>query len=492
MIKHDNGLATVYMHMDTIEVKEGQEIAAGQKIGKAGDQGTGGVHLHFGVRQWDHPSKDTDPFGWWSTAPDPWNGYGEYGQPSAWLWRGDEAKDGYLTVDNRESQAQLFRYPFEKTDWHRVDQGYQGEAWYAIMNLPQDQLGTYWAIWGTYIKSPGYYQVQAYWPSDPDSQEDPVPARKVAYTLYYHDPQGQVQSLTLYADQNRDANRFVTLCAVPYEDNLEECPQYPQIYFGQGASVVILRDVTDEPVPRGKYMVFFDAIRWKPVTPTPTPTPTSTPTLTPTPTPTPVPQIWTEVPLAIESLRYPGQTNSTITLLSENAFRAEFAGDNQFWMGGGVTATVREVPVGIIFYWDGSDNYPGKRMCKEPGAPPYNINATPCAWENTSDQLVDGWYCSATHAGPYTPGEICGHVLGGQNYTLLHFDGNWSGNTRRGLGWEQQAVGAEFTVSSIQLIYYSAPLTPTPTPTPQPTRPLPTWPAPPWKTPPIPLESGSG
>ncbi len=65
------------------------------------------------------------------------------------------------------------------------------------------------------IEQPGFYQVQAYWPSDPDPDAVPEPARKVVYTLYYHDAKGQVRSVRLYADQSRDANQFVTLCAVP-------------------------------------------------------------------------------------------------------------------------------------------------------------------------------------------------------------------------------------------------------------------------------------
>lgn len=49
-IKHDNGLSTVYAHLSTISVAEGQSVAAGQVIGYSGITGYAtGPHLHFGV-----------------------------------------------------------------------------------------------------------------------------------------------------------------------------------------------------------------------------------------------------------------------------------------------------------------------------------------------------------------------------------------------------------------------------------------------------------
>lgn len=130
----------------------------------------------------------------------------------------------------------------------------------------------------------GIYEVQAYWPTDPNTQDFPVPTKKATYTLYYHDIQGNRQSVNLYADQSRNANQFTTLCAVPYENESNGCSQFPQIEFGTGPSVIILRDVSEEYVEVGKYMVFFDAIRWQPFI-APTPTPTTTPIPQPTSTP---------------------------------------------------------------------------------------------------------------------------------------------------------------------------------------------------------------
>lgn len=50
MIKHNNGLNTMYAHMSQINVSEGQTVSTGQIIGYSGETGYAtGPHLHFGV-----------------------------------------------------------------------------------------------------------------------------------------------------------------------------------------------------------------------------------------------------------------------------------------------------------------------------------------------------------------------------------------------------------------------------------------------------------
>ena len=54
MIDHGNGLRTVYMHLASVSVSEGQQVSAGTVVGKIGATGnsignSGGYHLHFGV-----------------------------------------------------------------------------------------------------------------------------------------------------------------------------------------------------------------------------------------------------------------------------------------------------------------------------------------------------------------------------------------------------------------------------------------------------------
>ncbi|MBI5840647.1 MAG: M23 family metallopeptidase, partial [Chloroflexi bacterium] len=280
IVAHDNNLLTYYMHLDVVYVEEETDVEQGDAIGEAGNKGTGGVHLHFGIRYQDNVQKDIDPFGWWSSNPDPWSEYPTYGQVSTWLWKGDEAGDGYLTVDNQETQAQLFLKP-ETTPpdppnigWHRLVSGYQNEAWYTFMNKNTDTFA-YWGIWGSTIEQPGEYVVQAYWPGDPDTSDTWYPATNARYTLYFSE-NGVLQETTLYGNQMTSANQFNPLCKVPYLDGI--CPeeQIAKFNFDVGATTVILSNVAGYDDTQHQRILFFDAIQWHLVPPAPTPTPTAT------------------------------------------------------------------------------------------------------------------------------------------------------------------------------------------------------------------------
>jgi murein DD-endopeptidase MepM/ murein hydrolase activator NlpD len=55
LIRHKNGLETLYGHLQTYYVKEGQEVKAGQVIGLGGNTGRStGPHLHFEARYRGH------------------------------------------------------------------------------------------------------------------------------------------------------------------------------------------------------------------------------------------------------------------------------------------------------------------------------------------------------------------------------------------------------------------------------------------------------
>jgi murein DD-endopeptidase MepM/ murein hydrolase activator NlpD len=62
-VQHADGTITVYGHMDSFSVYEGQEVKAGEQIARMGNQGEStGTHLHFEV--WDPDGVKLDPLPW--------------------------------------------------------------------------------------------------------------------------------------------------------------------------------------------------------------------------------------------------------------------------------------------------------------------------------------------------------------------------------------------------------------------------------------------
>ena len=61
LIKHPNNYFTAYAHCSKINVKEGQQVKQGQKIGEVGKTGHAtGYHLHFEIRYESTPMNPLD------------------------------------------------------------------------------------------------------------------------------------------------------------------------------------------------------------------------------------------------------------------------------------------------------------------------------------------------------------------------------------------------------------------------------------------------
>jgi murein DD-endopeptidase MepM/ murein hydrolase activator NlpD len=62
-IQHSDGTITVYGHMDTFSVREGQKVHAGEQIARMGNRGySTGPHLHFEV--WNAGGRKVNPRPW--------------------------------------------------------------------------------------------------------------------------------------------------------------------------------------------------------------------------------------------------------------------------------------------------------------------------------------------------------------------------------------------------------------------------------------------
>jgi murein DD-endopeptidase MepM/ murein hydrolase activator NlpD len=52
IVKHTDGYTSLYAHLSSISVLEGQEVKQGQVLGKSGNTGfSTGVHLHLEIRK---------------------------------------------------------------------------------------------------------------------------------------------------------------------------------------------------------------------------------------------------------------------------------------------------------------------------------------------------------------------------------------------------------------------------------------------------------
>jgi murein DD-endopeptidase MepM/ murein hydrolase activator NlpD len=64
-LQHPDGVVTVYGHMDSILVQEGQSVRAGDTIALLGNRGqSSGPHLHFEVHLGGMDQGKVDPVAW--------------------------------------------------------------------------------------------------------------------------------------------------------------------------------------------------------------------------------------------------------------------------------------------------------------------------------------------------------------------------------------------------------------------------------------------
>jgi murein DD-endopeptidase MepM/ murein hydrolase activator NlpD len=62
-IQHDDGTISVYGHVDSFSVHEGQRVTAGEQIARMGNRGNStGPHLHFEI--WDASGRKMNPQPW--------------------------------------------------------------------------------------------------------------------------------------------------------------------------------------------------------------------------------------------------------------------------------------------------------------------------------------------------------------------------------------------------------------------------------------------
>ncbi len=62
LVRMDDGMYTLYAHLDSAGVSAGDQVTAGQVIGRSGATGkVTGAHLHFEVRTTPAYGSDTDP-----------------------------------------------------------------------------------------------------------------------------------------------------------------------------------------------------------------------------------------------------------------------------------------------------------------------------------------------------------------------------------------------------------------------------------------------
>jgi murein DD-endopeptidase MepM/ murein hydrolase activator NlpD len=169
IIDHGNGYRTLYWHLYSIAVEDGQQVVRGTVLGIAGETGCAiGAHLHLQVQ---YLGRDVDPYGWCSTADDPWQ-LNPAGQRSVWLWLDmptpcGPPPPGTIVVDDGGKGFS------SSGEWQSNEIGYAGGSRSAATALGNTAEFPFFArslgpvsiaIWQPQLPQAGRYRVLAYVP----------------------------------------------------------------------------------------------------------------------------------------------------------------------------------------------------------------------------------------------------------------------------------------------------------------------------------------
>lgn len=175
VIDHGRGYRSLYLHLQRIDVEEGQSLERGERVGTVGSTGcSSGPHLHFGVQ---FLGRDTDPYGWCGSATmpvDPWSIH-PAGVASRWLWADHPSPCPVpaeaVVVDDGDE-----RFGQSPALWYEAPVGYGDHAFWAVA-VEEAQESTHRVVWRPEIPSTGRYFLYAFIPWYDTGRPDSSKAR---------------------------------------------------------------------------------------------------------------------------------------------------------------------------------------------------------------------------------------------------------------------------------------------------------------------------
>ncbi|MBP3909123.1 MAG: peptidoglycan DD-metalloendopeptidase family protein [Turicibacter sp.] len=177
-IKHATGVYSRYAHLNSVDVKKGQKVSAGQKIGTIGTSGrVGAAHLHFEIRQ---DTRGMAAGGWDPLDSTRFN----YVLPS----EKNSAKVGWVKESN---QWYYYKGGKKQTGWQKVD-----GTWYYLNSSGVMQTGwlkdrgTWYYLKSSGAMATGWEKVNGTWYYLNSSGAMQTGWQKVDGTWYYLNSSG--------------------------------------------------------------------------------------------------------------------------------------------------------------------------------------------------------------------------------------------------------------------------------------------------------------